>query len=340
MSRPAWATSLFGLLLLAGAFFAARLYLPDGETPEALAVTPRSRMKLADIPFNGAQAAKYLDEICALGPRVSGTPAMAAQQKMLVDYFTKLGAQVEMQTFQARHPMEGTPVEMANLIVHWHPERKERILFAAHYDTRPIPDQDPDARQRREGVFLGANDGASGVALLMEMGRAMPSLEGPLGVDFVLLDGEELVYENNRDPYFLGSEWFAKQYVAEPPTYRYRWGVLLDMIGDTDLQIFQEKNSVAWADTRPLVNDIWKTADRLGVKEFIPRPRHQVNDDHIKLRNIGKIPTCDLIDFDYPHWHTARDTPNKCSALSLAKVGWVLEEWLKEQEKKAEVPMK
>jgi len=329
MFRPAWATLLVGFLLLASAIVAVRSFRSGGDEPHALAAAPLSRLKLADIPFNGAQAHKYLEEICALGPRVSGSAAMAAQQKLLIDYFTKLGGQVEVQAFQARHPLSGEFVDLANLIVHWHPERKDRVLIAAHYDTRPIPDQDPDARMHRQGVFLGANDGASGVALLMELGRSMPSLDSPVGVDFILLDGEELVFDNKRDPYFLGSEWFAREYVANPPDYSYRWGVLIDMIGDTDLQIFQEKNSVAWADTRPLVLDIWNTAERLRVKEFIARPKHQVNDDHIKLRNIGKIPTCDIIDFDYPHWHTARDTPNKCSALSLAKVGWVLEEWLK-----------
>ena len=91
-----------------------------------------------------------------------------------------------------------------------------------------------------------------------------------------------------------------------------------------------------WKDTRPLVTDIWKTAKRLGVDEFIDRTKHEVRDDHLALRNIGKIPTCDIIDFDYPnskaasYWHTEEDTPDKCSALSLAKVGWVLREWIKQ----------
>jgi hypothetical protein len=93
-----------------------------------------------------------------------------------------------------------------------------------------------------------------------------------------------------------------------------------------------------WKDTRPLVVDIWNTAEKLGVKEFIPRRKHEVRDDHLPLRNIGKIPTCDIIDFDYPrsprnaYWHTTADTPERCSALSLAKVGWVLQEWLKQVE--------
>ena len=333
MSRPAWATSLFGCLLVLSLVVVVQRFFLDADDPAALAVTPRSRIKLEDIPFDGEQAYTYLKEICDLGPRVTGSEPMAKQQELLIKHFTELGGQVALQKFRGRNPVNGSLTEMANLIVQWHPEKKERVLFAAHYDTRPIPDRDPDVRNRRQGVFVGANDGASGVALLMEMGRAMPKLDGPVGVDFVFLDAEEFVFDNDRDPYFLGSEWFARQYVSDPPDYTYRWGVLVDMIADSDLQIWQEKNSLIWSDTRPLVHDIWKTAERLKVKEFIPRAKHQVNDDHIKLRNVGKIPTCDIIDFDYPHWHTARDTANKCSALSLAKVGWVLEEWLKSIEK-------
>jgi hypothetical protein len=283
--------------------------------------------RLADIPFDGAQAYEYLKQICDLGPRPSGSPGMAAQQKLVIDHFTKLGATPEAQRFRYRHPLTGEPVEMANLIVRWHPERQERILLCAHYDTRPYPDQDP---QNPRGRFIGANDGASGVALLMELGRHMPGLAGKYGVDFVLFDGEEFVF-NDNDPYFLGSEWFARQYVAEPPAHRYRWGVLLDMVADAQLQIFEERNSVTWADTKPLVDSIWGTARRLGVREFIPKPKHEVRDDHLKLRNIAKIPTCDIIDFDYPYWHTEADTPAHCAPLSLAKVGWVVLEWLGEQ---------
>jgi hypothetical protein len=155
----------------------------------------------------------------------------------------------------------------------------------------------------------------------------MPKLDSKYGVDFVLFDGEELVYGNN-DPYFLGSTWFARQYAAKPPEHQYRWGVVLDMIGDADLQIYQEVNSVTWRNTRPLVTAIWDTAKRLGVDEFVARPRHFVQDDHLPLRNIAKIPTCNIIDFDYPAWHTEGDTPQRCSGASLAKVGWVVYEWL------------
>lgn len=285
----------------------------------------RSQLTLAQIPFNGARAYEYLKEICAIGTRVSGTAGMQAQQKLLAEHFYKLGGKVSWQEFRVRHPLTGAPVNMANLLVQWHPERKERVLLCAHYDTRPFPDRDP--RDRR-GTFLGANDGASGVAVLMEMAHDMPKLNGPLGVDFLLFDGEELVY-SDQDRYFLGSEYFAREYAAQPPPYRYRWAVLLDMVGDGDLQLLQERTGLWWVDSRPLVKQIWATAHRLGVKEFIPRTGQEIRDDHLALHDIAGIPSCDVIDFDYPHWHTTGDTPDKCSALSLAKVGWVIEEWLK-----------
>ena len=230
------------------------------------------------------------------------------------------------------HPQTGERTTLANLIITWHPERKERILLAAHYDTRPFPDRD---EKNPRGLFVGANDGASGVAVLCELGRQMPKLESRYGVDFVLFDGEELIY-TDRDDYFLGSKHFAKEYVANPQGHRYTQGALLDMVGDASLQIYYEQNSITWANTRPVVQSIWKTARRLGVSEFIPRIGHLVRDDHLAIHDDAGIPMCDIIDFDYPHpaakrsyWHTTDDVPANCSALSLAKVGWVVSEWLK-----------
>ncbi len=253
---------------------------------------------------------------------------MEKQQKLLAEHFTKLGGKVEFQRFRVQHPHDRSWVPMANIIVHWHPKATERILLCAHYDTLPYPLQDP---QNPRGRFVGANDNASGVAVLMELAHDMPSLKSKYGVDFLLLDGEEYIFDE-RDRYFLGSEYFAREYAKAKPQHRYRWGVLLDMIGDSNLQIYEERNSLWWRDTRPLVADIWATAARLGVRDFIATPKYEVSDDHVTLHDIGGIPCIDVIDFDYPAWHTQRDTPDQCSALSLAKVGWVIREWLKSVE--------
>jgi hypothetical protein len=173
----------------------------------------------------------------------------------------------------------------------------------------------------------------------MELAHLMAATDARYGVDFVLFDGEELVYgapeEQQRGDYFLGSTFFAEQYSKNRPAYRYRWGVLMDMVGDADLRLYVEQHSASWRDTVPLVSAIWSTADRLGVREFVPQTGFQVRDDHLPLHDIGRIPTCDIIDFEYPrypaniYWHSVEDTPDKCSGESLAKVGWVVYEWLK-----------
>ena len=299
-----------------------------------------SKLTLEQIPFDGEAAYHWIEKLCAIGPRVTGTEGMERQQKLLKAHFQKLGGKVEMQNGNWRNPQTGKGVQLSNLVVRWHPDRKERILFCAHYDTRPFPDQDPVDKR---GRFVGANDGASGVAVLCELGRHMPNFDSKLGVDFVLFDAEEYIFDRDRDRYFIGSEMFARSYAADKKRgYNYRAAVLLDMVGDQYLDLYQERNGLRWRDSRWIVKSIWKKANSLGVTEFIERPYNkEILDDHIMLHQFGKIPACDIIDFTYRsrdrrtnYWHTTEDTPDKCSALSLAKVGWVIHEWLKDEGKK------
>ncbi len=283
-------------------------------------------------PIDGERAMKYLHQICRFGPRPTASPAMVAQRQWLEAHFKQAGAQVRRQEFQMRHPLSGEGVAVVNLIAAFHPDRSNRILLAAHYDTRPFPDEERDPSRRR-GVFLGANDGGSGVALLCEFARHLSTYHGPYGVDIVLFDAEEFVFGTNRDRYFVGSEYFARDYASRQGSVRYRAGILFDMVGDADLQIYKERFSVQYAPG--LVRDIWKIAKELNVKEFRSKIRHEVRDDHLPLNRIARIPTIDLIDFDYPrpgvrgsYWHTQADTPDKCSAESLATVGRVVWTWL------------
>jgi glutaminyl-peptide cyclotransferase len=314
-----YGTILLGCAILAGwVFFGKR----GAENGTAAAI---SAMRLEDIPFNGARAYEYLKQLCAIGPRRSGSAGMDAQQKLLTEHFKKLGAVVEFQRFAVRHPLNESRVHMANMLIQWNPESTDRILLCAHYDTLPFPMLD---QHDPRGIFMGANDNAGGVALLMELANDIRKINCKFGVDFLLLDGEEFIF-SPRDRFFLGSEYFAREYVKNPPKYRYRWGVLLDMISDKDLQIYEERNSLGWKDASALMEEIWSTAARLGVSEFIPHPKYDIEDDHIMLHNIGGIACIDVIDFDYPAWHTQADKPDNCSALSLAKVGWVISEWLK-----------
>jgi glutaminyl-peptide cyclotransferase len=286
-------------------------------------------MKHEDIHFDGAQAYVFLKKLCKIGPRPSGSPGMAIQGELLVDHFIKLGGRVELQSFQVPHPeyvRNMSLVKIVNIIVRWRPEIKDRILLCAHYDTLPLPLRDPINPM---GTFIGANDNAGGVALLMELAHNVPNLTTKYGIDFVFFDGEEFIYRPNGR-FFLGSEYFSRNYILAKPDYRYRCGVLLDMIAGKNLKIHQEGYSDSWHDTKPLVDNIWAVARKLGVSEFIPDIKHYVADDHIMLHDIGKIPCIDIIDFDYLAWHTEADTPEQCSASSLAKVGWVIQEWLRE----------
>ena len=293
-----------------------------------------SRLRLENIPFNGARAHDYLKQLCDIGPRRSGSPAMAAQQKFLADYFEKFGAKVEFQRFKAPYPadgpdkqMVGHDVPMANIIVRFGPRTPERVMLCGHYDTLPFPLHDPVDRR---GRFVVRNDNGGGIAILMELGNELAKNPPRVGVDFVFFDGEEFIFKDDGK-YFFGSEYFADDYAKRPPAFRYRCAVLLDLVSGADLDLPEEVNSLSWGDSRPLVKQIWTTAARLGVREFAARVGFDVRDDHLALHDMARIPSCDLIDMTYKYWHTQGDTPEHCSALSMAKVGWVLREWLRGQ---------
>jgi glutaminyl-peptide cyclotransferase len=314
--------SVLGLSALAFVVFGGKLFAAD------------STLKLENIPFNGTQAYGYLKQLCDLGPRRSGSDAMLKQQEFLKAYFEKLNAKVEFQRFKAPYPADGPDealighnVPMANMIVRFGPETKERIMLCGHYDTLPFPLHD---KVDRRGRFVGANDNGAGIAILMELGNELAKNPPKLGVDFVFFDGEEYIFKNDGK-YFWGSEYFADEYVNHPPAFRYRYAVLMDIVGGENLQLSKESNSASWDDSGPLVKQIWDTAARLKVQEFVPWLGDPIRDDHLALHDVAKIPACDLIDLNYPQWHTQQDTPEHCSPLSMAKVGWVLQEWLRAQ---------
>lgn len=284
--------------------------------------------------FDGRRAYDLLQRLCALGPRPSGSQAMAAQRQLLARHFSRQGARIVYQRFQTAHPITGAPVGLCNLVARWHPQRTKRLLLAAHYDTRPWPDREPNARDRLQ-PFVGANDGASGVAVLGELARHIPGLPDRYGIDIVLLDAEEFVFDDRTDPYFVGSTYFARQYRDRPRQWAYQWGLVLDMVGDAQLQIYQERSSTYYA--LPLVRSLWQIAREQQVPQFIARVHHRVLDDHLPLNEIAGIPTCLIIDFDYPapdspisYWHTRHDTPDKCSADSLNAVGRIVLAWLRQ----------
>src|SRR5262249_39707768 len=149
-------------------------------------------------PFDGERALGYLRDICRLGPRVSGTEGMRKQQELLKAHFEKLGGKVCFQRFEARQISRKDPVAMANMVIAWHRERDKRILICGHYDTRPIADQEPSRRDWTR-PFISANDGTSSAAWMMELAHHIKKLELNVGVDFALFDGEEFIFEPQRD---------------------------------------------------------------------------------------------------------------------------------------------
>jgi glutaminyl-peptide cyclotransferase len=276
------------------------------------------------IELNGKRALQYLQDICAIGPRMSGTAGMRKQQELLRKHFTKLGGKITMQEFDGKQKSRKEPVAMANMIVSWQPEKRRRVIISSHYDTRPIADQERDPRKWRD-TFVSANDGGSGVAFLMELAHHMDDLKTAVGVDFVFFDGEEYVFEPRRDEYFFGSKHFAKTWRANPRRPEYGAAVLLDMIAGKRPHFPAEGYSYMRA--QPLVLQIWKIAKDQGCDAFQARVGQHVQDDHLALLNVG-IPAIDIIDFDYPHWHRLSDVPENCAEEGLLQVGRVLTVWL------------
>lgn len=328
-------TTLGGLLVVLAALLAVGAWRGGFHTPgpiineSALQEQKRVREQFAadrgDGPMviNPERTMEYLKQICKIGPRMSGTEGMKKQQELMKKHFEGLGGKVTMQTFtgvQNNRP----PVEMANMIVSWGPDTERRIILCSHYDTRPIADQEPNPRDWTK-TFLSANDGGSGVALLMEWANHMKDFKSPVGIDFVFFDGEEYVFKGT-DKYFLGSEHFAQTYRDQPPKFKYQAAVLLDMIGGKDAKFPIEPNS--WDDAHHLVEAIWK----IGLTENCPAfqnriSQDRVNDDHIALNRVG-IPAVDIIDFSYPHWHRLSDTPENCSPDPLQQVTKTLSIWI------------
>jgi glutaminyl-peptide cyclotransferase len=306
----------------------------------AFVVWPELSASMADSPsslepakIDGKRAFGYLEEICKIGPRPAGSAANTRQRELVAKHFRDKGGVVREQPFKGTDPKTGQDVPMVNLIGSWFPERTERVLLGVHYDTRPFPDEDPDPVKRLQ-PFIGANDGASGVALLMEIANHLSDSKTPWGVDLVLFDGEELVYGRGTDTlgeYFLGSKAFGSAYSQSRRSRakgapRYHCGIVLDMVGDKNLTIDKEPHSIDF--NNKLVREVWSVAKALKVKEFRDRiGQVSVNDDHLPLYNSG-IDAIDIIDFDYPHWHKASDVPANCSAASLEAVGKVVTAWL------------
>ena len=265
--------------------------------------------------FNQDQAFVYLEEQCDFGFRYPGSEEIKLLQSYIISKMKNAGAKVEEQDFTTT--INDEPVSGKNIIARFFPRMSRRILLAAHYDTRPWADKDPDPKNHAEPV-LGANDGASGVAVLLEIASILNQTPPQqYGVDLVFFDVEDSGSYGVDSSWCKGSQFFADQFQGEKPEK----AIVVDMIGDKDLAINMEYFS--YQNSPALVNEVWEIAKELGFSEFKPKIETVIVDDHLPLIKIG-INAIDLIDFDYPVWHTVSDTPDQCSPHSLFVVGQTL----------------
>ncbi len=304
--------------------------------------SPQAKTTATDAPrayqgpaFDADRAFKQLEKQVAFGPRVPNLPSHRACRDYLVDILKPLADKVELQKFDRR--VGGKTLAMSNIIATWPGEGgksqgekpgKEGVLLCAHWDTRPTADYEATAEKRKTPI-AGANDGASGVAVLLEAARLFKRTPPPVPVTIVLFDGED--FGPGIENMFLGSKHFAANLPADVP----QRGILLDMVGDKELRIPQEQYSLTRA--RDVVAQVYGIAGRLGYRQQFPEEVGQaIEDDHVPLLRRG-LQVIDLIDFDYgpghSWWHTLQDTPDKCSPASLKAVGDVVVEWVYSQGK-------
>ncbi len=259
--------------------------------------------------FDGERAYEDVLAQVAFGPRTAGSQAHADTINYIQNELQKAGWQFEIQ----ETTWQGFPVK--NIIASRSPQQPQ-VILGAHYDSRMVADKDPAPSAQR--AVPGANDGASGVAVLLELARTLPTDTIPISLLFI--DAEDDGGLDGRD-WLMGSRAYVTALTFKP-----RAVIILDMIGDADLNINMERNS-----DQTIRSEIWALAKSLGYEQqFIPLVKYSMIDDHTPFLEAG-IPAVDIIDFDYPYWHTSEDTADKVSAESLRIVGDTVLKWLLSQ---------
>ncbi|HEX8030112.1 MAG TPA: M28 family peptidase [Vicinamibacterales bacterium] len=256
--------------------------------------------------FDSSKAWEHLRQQVAIGPRPSGSPANVKNRDYIKAQMAAFGIKVVEQPFEGATPLG--PVKMVNLIATIPGQRPDRIVLASHFDTKLF----------RDVRFVGASDGASSTAALIELGRvikARPQL--PFTIELLFLDGEEAVVEWQGTDNTYGSRHYVDAARKSGSLKSLRALILLDMIGDRNLTIRRESNSTRW-----LTDIVWGVAGKLGHRAFMSEET-TVEDDHIPFVKAG-VPSLDIIDLDYPQWHTAQDTLDAVAARSLQVVGEVV----------------
>jgi glutaminyl-peptide cyclotransferase len=264
--------------------------------------------------FEGTAAFEYLKTQVAFGPRIPGTKPHEQMAQWLDSLLRRRTDTLVVQAW-THVTAKGDSLPLRNFIARFSPKATTRVLFLAHWDTRPRSDG-PNSKNPKAPV-PGANDGASGVAVLLGVADALKRHPPTIGVDLLFDDGEDYG-DFNQEPgdVLIGARYYAAHPVSgERPKY----AVLFDLVADRDLQIYQEGNSLTGAPE--IVNLVWAAARKVGHQDvFIDAPKHTLTDDHVELQKVG-IKAIDVVDFDYPPWHTPEDTIDKVSAASVQTVG-------------------
>lgn len=285
--------------------------------------------------FDGKAALEYTRQQLQFGPRTPGTPAHEKAGDWIIDQMKKRADTVIVQSW-TQTTANGTKLPLRNIIARFNPAASQHVLYLTHWDTRPTADEDPNFGNRARPI-LGANDGAAGVGMFIELGDVLKKTPPSVGVDLLFTDGEDWGNFDADSSGHFADALFGSQYFADhlpSPNYKPMFGVLWDMIGDSDLQMFEEANSVQSAPE--VVNKVWQTAADLGYsKYFLQQPGIGITDDHVPLLDKG-LRVADVIDFQYgplppgytasttpnpSYHHTMQDTFDKLSAHSLQVVG-------------------
>lgn len=264
--------------------------------------------------FDAQSAFRYIEQQVAFGPRVPGTEP---HRRMGVWLDSLLRAKADTVIVQSwtHVTTKGDTLPLTNFLARYNPDAERRILFLAHWDSRPTADG-PASTDSTVPV-PGANDGGSGVALLLGVADVLHRTPPAIGVDLLFVDGEDYGdFTATPTDVLIGSRYYAAHQPSGPqPLY----AVLFDLVADRDLQLYQEGNSLIGAPE--VVNLVWDTARELGYGQvFVDTPRHTLIDDHLELQKVG-IRAIDVVDFDYPAWHTSGDVLDKVSPRSLQIVG-------------------
>src|SRR5262245_2049343 len=278
--------------------------------------SPAGKSSAQTTPFDGDRAFEDLKKIVGFGPRPAGSDALAKTRAYIVAELQKVGLKAQLDEFEARTPIG--PIKMVNIRAVRPGTKPSTIAITGHYDTK-----------RYNFRFDGASDGGSSAAWVLEMARATAGLKLENTLEFIFFDGEEAVGDWSAVDSVYGSRHDVDRRRTAGDLRQLKALILVDMIGDKNLNIKQEPGSTTW-----LTTTIWNTAHSLGYSREFVNDQLPIEDDHLPYLKAG-VPAVDLIDFDYPHWHQASDTLDKTSARSLKIVGDVVYSALQEIDKRA-----